>query len=163
MRRHELADFFGDKEEEVDHMFRRAVEFPPEDRVLRRDPDRAGVQMALAHHHAAHGDQRCRGETEFLRPEERGDDHVASGLDLPVCLNARPAAQVVEEQHLLRLGDSQLPRNAGVFDRRQRRRTRSPAVSADEDHYPHVPWQRRQQRFPRRPPRQASRRSALSD
>ena len=50
--------------------FRRASagEAPAQFRVLGRHADRAGVQMADAHHDAAHGHQRPRGKAEFLAP-----------------------------------------------------------------------------------------------
>ncbi len=44
------------------------------------------------------------------------------------------AAQIVQHQHLLRLGNAQFPWDPGVFDRSQRRRSGSAAVSADENH-----------------------------
>ena len=46
-------------------------------RVLRGDAHRAGVEVALAQHHAALGDQRRGGHAELLGAEQRGDDHVA--------------------------------------------------------------------------------------
>ena len=50
---HEFAHFFGDEEEEVDDMFRLADEALAQHGVLRRDADRARVEMTLAHHDAA--------------------------------------------------------------------------------------------------------------
>ncbi len=55
-RCHQLAHFLGDEEEVIDDVLRLPGEFLAQHRVLRRDPDRAGVQMALAHHDAAGGD-----------------------------------------------------------------------------------------------------------
>ena len=43
-------------------------------------------------------------------PEQRGDHDVAAGLQLTVGLDADAAAQVVQHQHLLRLGEAELPR-----------------------------------------------------
>jgi len=42
------------------------------------DTDGAGVEVALAHHDAAHRDQGAGGETEFFRAEEGGDNDVAA-------------------------------------------------------------------------------------
>ena len=65
-----------------------AGEARAQDRVLRGDADRAGIQVALAHHDAAHGDERRGGEAEFFGAEQRGDDDVAAGLQLAVGLHA---------------------------------------------------------------------------
>ena len=62
-------------------------------RVLRGDADRAGVQVALAHHDAADGDQRRGGEAELVGPEQRADDHVAAGLQPAVHLQRDARAQ----------------------------------------------------------------------
>ena len=76
--------------------------------------------MALAHHDAAHGNERHGGETELLGAEQGGDGHVAAGLELTVDLHADAAAEVVDHEHLLGLGEAELPGNAGVPDRSER-------------------------------------------
>ena len=78
-------------------------------RILRRDADRAGVEVADAHHDAARDDERRGGEAEFLGAEQRGDDDVAAGLQLAVDLHDDAVAQVVQHQHLLRLGEARAP------------------------------------------------------
>ena len=50
-------------------------------------------------------------------PEQRGDRDVAAGLELAVGLDVDAAAQIVHHQHLLRLGEAEFPRNAGMLDR----------------------------------------------
>ena len=45
-------------------------------------------------------------------PSSAADDDVAAGLELAVGLDDDAAAQVVEHQHLVRLGQAQLPRDA---------------------------------------------------
>ena len=64
--RHQPSGFFGDEEEEVDHVLRLACELRAQLGILGRDPDRAGVQMAGAHHHAAGRDQRRGGEAHLV-------------------------------------------------------------------------------------------------
>ena len=55
--------------------------------------------MADPHHHAARHHQRRRREAELLGAQQRGDDHVAAGLHLPVDLHVirsrRPLASSV--------------------------------------------------------------------
>ena len=100
-------------------------------RVLRGDAHRAGVQVALAHHDAARATTSgAVREAELLGAQQRGDHHVAAGLQLAVDLHADAVAQVVQHQRLLRFGQAEFPGNAGVLDassaarRRCRRRGR---------------------------------------
>ena len=91
---HDLAQFFGDEEEIVDHVLRLAGEALAQHRVLRRHADRAGVEMAFAHHDAARRDQGRGGEAEFVGAEQRADGDVAAGADAAVDLHGDAAAQV---------------------------------------------------------------------
>src|SRR5262249_60646047 len=97
--------------------------------VLRRDADRTRVEVADAHHDATRDDERSRGEAKFFRAHQRRDDDIAPGLHLPVHLHDNPIAQAVHHQHLMSLGKSELPRNAAVFDARERRRPRAAIVA----------------------------------
>ena len=87
-----------------------AGEFLPQPRILRGHADRASVQMADAHHHAAQRHQRRRCEAKFLGAEQRPNHDVAAGLELAIDLDHDTAPQIVEEQRLLGLGQTQLPR-----------------------------------------------------
>ena len=131
---HQLAHFLGDHAHEVDDVLRLAGEALAQLRVLGGDAHRAGVEVADAHHDAAHGHQRRGGEAEFLRPEQGGDDHVAPGLQLAVGLDDDARAQVIEHQRLVRLGQAQLPRDARVLDAGLRRSARAAVVAADQHH-----------------------------
>ena len=102
-------------------------------RVLRRDADRAGVEMALAHHDAAGGDQRRGREAELVGAEQRADHHVAAGADAAVDLHGDAAAQPVGDQRLVGLGEPDLPRRAGVLDRGERRGAGAALEARDGD------------------------------
>ncbi len=78
-------------------------------------------------------DQRRGGEAELLGAQQRGDGHVAAGLELAVGLHDDAAAQVVQHQRLVRLGEAELPGQAGVLDRGQRRGAGAAVVAADQD------------------------------
>ena len=78
------------------------------------------------------GDQRRGGETELLGAEQRGDDDVAAGLELAVGLDRDAAAQIVQHEGLVRLGQTELPRQAGVLDRGLRRGAGAAVVAGDE-------------------------------
>jgi hypothetical protein len=62
-------------------------------RVLRGHADRAGVEVALAHHDAARDDQRRGREAELVGAEQRADRHVAAGAQAAVDLHRDAAAQ----------------------------------------------------------------------
>ena len=81
-------------------------------------PTGTGVEVALAHHDAAFDHERRGGEAELVGAEQRADDDVAAGLHLAVGLDRDAPAQAVQHQRLLRFGEPELPRRAGVLDRR---------------------------------------------
>ena len=85
---HDAAQLLGDEEEVVDDVLGLAGEARAQHGILRRDADRARVEVALAHHDAARGDERRGGEAELLGAEQRGDGDVAPGLELAVDLRA---------------------------------------------------------------------------
>ena len=66
--------------------------------------------MADAHHDAAQHHERRGGKTKFLRAEQRGHGHVAAGLHLAVGLHVNAAAQIVQHERLVRLGQAEFPR-----------------------------------------------------
>jgi hypothetical protein len=99
-------------------------------RVLRRDADGAGVEVADAHHDAAQRDERCGGEAELLGAEQRGDATSRPVLSWPSvstptrlrrlfstsvwCVSARPSSHG----------------QPGVLDRGQRRSAGAAVVPA---------------------------------
>ena len=121
-----------DELEEVDDELRLAGEPLAQLGVLRGDADRAGVEVADAHHDAAGHHQRRGREAELLGAEQRGDDDVAAGLELAVGLHDDPVAQPVEQQRLLGLGQAELPGAARVLDRGQRRGAGAAVVAGDQ-------------------------------
>ena len=131
-RREVLAHLLGDELEEVHDELGLAAEALAQLGVLRRDADRARVEMADAHHHAARHDQRRGGEAELLGAEQRRDHDVATGLQLTVDLHDDAIAQAVHEQRLLRLGEPELPRRAGVLERGERARAGAAVVARDQ-------------------------------
>ncbi len=131
--RHVAAHLFGDEEEEIDDVLGRAGESGAQHGVLRGDADGAGVEMALAHHDAAHGDERRGGEAELFGAEQGGDGDVAAGLELAIGLQADAAAQIVHDEHLLGFGEAELPGDAGVLDGSERRCAGAAGIAGDED------------------------------
>ena len=129
----QLAALLGDVVEEGLDELRSAREMLAELRVLGRDADRAGVQVADAHHHAPGHDQRRGRKAELLGPEQRCHDHVPSGLHLAVDLDGDAVPEAVAQQGLLCLGQAELPRRARMLQRGERRGA-SPAVVAGNEH-----------------------------
>ena len=115
-RRHQFANFFGDEEEVVGDMLGLTDEALAQHRVLRGAADRAGVEMALAHHDAAGRDQRRGGEAEFVRAEQGADHDVTSCAQAAVDLHGDARAQPVEHQRLMRFGEPDLPGRTRVLD-----------------------------------------------
>ncbi len=62
----DLAHFLGDEGDQVDDLLGSPVNLARSALVLRADADRAGVGMALAHHDAAHRNQRSGADAVFL-------------------------------------------------------------------------------------------------
>ena len=91
-------------------MLGRAGELRPQLGPLARDPDRAGVEVARAHHQAALGEQQRGAERVLVRAEQRRDDDVAPGLEAAVDAHPDAAAQAVRDERLLGLGEAELPR-----------------------------------------------------
>ena len=111
----------------------RAGELGPKVLALGGDPGRAGVEVALAGHVAADRDERRRPERELLGAEQRRDHQVATGLEAAVGAQRDPVAQVVAQQDLVDLGQTELPRRPDVLDRRQRRRAGPSGVAGQVD------------------------------
>ena len=118
---HHLAHLFGDEEEIIDDVLGQALEALAQHRILRRDADRAGVEVAHPHHDAAGGDQRRGREAELVGPEHRAHDDVAPGAQAAIDLHGDASAQPVRDQRLVRLGEPDLPRASRVLDRGERR------------------------------------------
>ena len=90
--------------------------------------------MALAHHDAAHGDERRGSETKLFGSQQGGDNDIAPGLQFAVGLHTNTAAQIIQQEDLLRLRQTKFPGNASVLDGTEWRRSGTAIVSADENH-----------------------------
>ena len=132
--RQNLAYFLRIEGDQVHHLVRGAREFRPQIRVLRADPDRTRIRLALPHHDAAHRDQGRRADPVFFGPHHRRHHHVTARPQTAICPQRHPFAQVVHRQNLMRLGQPHFPRQPSILDTRRRRRPRAPVVTRDQDH-----------------------------
>jgi hypothetical protein len=107
---HDLANFLGDEEEIVDDVFGLAGEALAQHRVLRRDADGTGVEMALAHHDAPGRDQGRGGKAEFVGAQQCADHDVTPGAEAAIDLHHDAAAQAFAHQRLVGFGKPDFPR-----------------------------------------------------
>ena len=129
--RHDVAHFFGDKEEIVHHMLGLARELLAQRGVLGGDTHGAGVQVAFAHHDAALDHQGRGGEAKLIGSQQSTNRHIAAGFHLTVGLHPNAATQTVHHQGLLGFGQTDFPRRSRVFDGRPRRGTGAAVVTGD--------------------------------
>ena len=131
--RHNLPQLFRDKEHEPLHILRLAGEAPAQLRILGRDTERAGAQVAHAHHATAHRDQRRRGKAEFLRTEQQRHRHVMAGHQLAVRFQRHLLAQPVAAQHLMRFRQADFPGQARVVHAAERNRAGTALPARNQD------------------------------
>ena len=108
--RHELASFFCHHEQVIHNMFRLPNELLSKFRILGRNPNRAGVEVAFPHHDTAQRDQGGRRESHFLGSQQGRNYDVASGFQTAICLQDDPAAEIIQDQCLMGFGDAKFPR-----------------------------------------------------
>ena len=128
------AHFFGEAAEEILDALGQAGEvIDAQFVVLGRDAGGAVVEMTDAQVFAAQRDHRRGAETEGLGAQQRSLDHVQAGLHAAVGLHDHAVAQAVGDQRLPRFGQAQLPRRAGVADRRDRAGAGAAVVAGNSD------------------------------
>ncbi len=152
----QLAHLLGDEQEVAHDVLGRAGEAPPQLGVLRRDPDRAGVEVADAHHHAAGRDQRRGREGELLGAEQRrrrARRGRCAGRRRPAA-RTRPRSPFRTSTCWVSASPSSHGQ-AGVLERRQRRGAGAAVVAGDHDVVGARPWRRRPRSCRRRPRRRA--------
>ena len=92
---HVFAQFLGDVEHEVGHVFWLAHELGAQLWVLRGNAYRTGIQVTHPHHDATHTNQRRCRKAKLFRAQQRGHGHIAPSLELTIGLDGHSAAQVV--------------------------------------------------------------------
>ena len=100
----------------MDDILRFAFKTLTQLRVLGRNPHGAGIQVAHAHHHAAHGHKGSRGKTELLRAQHTGNGNVPACHQLTVRLKDYLIAQAVHDQGLVCFRHAQFPWKTCIID-----------------------------------------------
>ena len=131
--RHDLPQLLRHEDHEPLHVLRLADEPLAQFRVLRRHAEGTGAQLAHAHHAAAHGDQRRGGKAEFLRAQQQRNGHVVPGHQFAVSLQRHGLPEAVAAQHLMGLGQANLPGQARVMDAGHWRRAGAALAAGDQD------------------------------
>ena len=132
-RCHDLAHLLCHEHQVSHDLIGGAVEALAKLGILGGDPHRACVQVADAHHDAAHRDQWRRREAELVGAQQRAYHHVPPGPHSPVDLDRDPGAQVVQKKGLLGLGEPDLPGHSGRLDRGLGRGAGAAVVARDRD------------------------------
>ena len=102
-RGEDLANVFGDEAHKVDHLVRVAREVRAQGFVLRTHAHRTGVGMALAHHDAAHGDERRRTDPVFLRAQHGRNHNIPARAQAAICPQCDLFTEIIEREHLMGL------------------------------------------------------------
>ena len=126
-------EVLGEREREALDLLRRPGELGTQVLALAGDTGGTRVEVTLAGHVAADGDQHGRPERELLGADQRGNEEVPAGLQPAVGAQRDAVPHLVAQQDLVDLGEAELPWRADVLDRRQRRGTGPARVSGEMD------------------------------
>ena len=112
---HQFSEFFCNKKEIVDDVFRLSSKLFAQFRILSGNTNRTGIEVTFAHHNAANCNQwNCR-KTILFRTQQSSNRHVPSSFKLSINLQTYPSTHMIQHQCLLSLGKPQFPRNSSVF------------------------------------------------
>ena len=107
--RHYFAHVLRDKTQEIDDLIGVAHKFFAQFGMLRGHTHRAGIEVANAHHDAAHGDECCGGKSKFFGTEQGCNNHIAPGFELSVGFDYDARSQIVEHEGLMGFGNAEFP------------------------------------------------------
>mmetsp|Transcript_57412 Transcript_57412/g.101882 ORF Transcript_57412/g.101882 Transcript_57412/m.101882 type:complete len:230 (+) Transcript_57412:3153-3842(+) len=114
-------------------MLRHSFELGPENFVLCCDANRAGVQVTLTHHDAAHGNERSCGKAEMLGTEKGSHNHITASAELAICFQGNSTTKPIENQSLVSLCEAELPWCTGALDSRPLGSSCASVAATDED------------------------------
>ena len=128
-----FANLLGQEREEVHDVVGTTFEMLAKLGILRCHTHRAGIGIALAHHDTAKHNQRQRAKRELIGSQHSHDNDILGRFQLAVGLQAYLIAQTVHHERLLRLGKSNLWRDASETHGTGRAGTRTTLGAADDD------------------------------
>ena len=118
----------------MNHHFGLSGKARPVGFVLRGNSYRASIQMALPGHHAADSQERRRSKSEFPRAQASRYQDVPRKFQAAIHAQRDPVAQARASQSFVRLPQANLPRQPGILDGRERRRSRAATMPADSNY-----------------------------
>mmetsp|Transcript_15954 Transcript_15954/g.39104 ORF Transcript_15954/g.39104 Transcript_15954/m.39104 type:complete len:753 (+) Transcript_15954:902-3160(+) len=113
---HNLTNFLSNKEEIVYNVLWLTSELLSEFFILSSNTHGAGIQMALSHHDATHGDQRGSCKTILFSSKKTGNSDIASSLELTISLQLDAVTESIENKSLLSLSKTKFPRKSTSLD-----------------------------------------------
>src|SRR5581483_2079872 len=128
-----LSNIVGQHAEEALYHLRASRKAHAQLLILGGNPNWAGIQMALSGHHASDRQQRCSSEAEFLRTQQGRNHYIACKFEATIHAQTDPRPQSRSEERVMGVAQADLPRQASVLDRSQRRCPGAPIVTADGD------------------------------
>ncbi len=114
--REAIEHFPSERTEVGDDHIGLALKLGAEFFVLSGDADGAGVEMALAGHDAADGEERGGAEAKFVCAENGGEDDVAGKFQASVHAEREARTEASANQGVVRFAQTNFPREAGVLD-----------------------------------------------
>mmetsp|Transcript_17676 Transcript_17676/g.41550 ORF Transcript_17676/g.41550 Transcript_17676/m.41550 type:complete len:260 (+) Transcript_17676:2909-3688(+) len=130
---HQHTHLLSHKHEVVDNVLRQTLKLLPQNWILRCNADRTGVEVALAHHDAAHGNERCSGKAKPLCAKKCCNHHITARPELAISLQGHTAPQAIENQGLMCFGQTNLPWSPGMLDARPLGGSSTTIAAADQD------------------------------
>ena len=130
---HIFPHFLSNKFHKVDDVLRFTAEILSQLRILGCYTYRAGIQIADTHHDTAHGDQRSCGKTKFLSTQHGSHHHITTAHQFTVCLDTYFVSQIVADQSLMGLCQTDFPGKSCIMDRTSRRGTGTSVITGDQD------------------------------
>ena len=113
---HIFTKLLCNKAHEVFYVFRFALEAFSKLRVLGGNTNRAGIQIAHSHHHAAHSYKGSSCKAKFLCTKKCGNSNVTAAHQLAVCLNADTVSKAIHKKGLMCFRKSKLPGKSCIMD-----------------------------------------------
>ena len=129
-----LAHFLSNVFKEVDNKLWLATKALAKFWILRRNANRASIEVTHPHHHASTHYERCCSKPKFFGPKQRSNNDVTPSFHLPVSLHHDSVAQSIEQQCLLCFGQPKFPGCTNMFERCKRRCTSATIVTRDQHH-----------------------------
>ena len=111
-----MPNIFGELHKVGNDVLRLTAELGTQFRTLRSNAGRTGVKMALTSHVASQCDQGCCSKSELICSQQGGNYNVTRSAQPAVNAQTNAAAEPIPHQRLLRLGQPEFPRSAGMLN-----------------------------------------------